>query len=490
MMFTIKKWQKSAAILTALLMAGLVAPVALAPSAAAASDGVRIDTGGTNQTSRSLVLPLNKMAVVELPRDVSDVVVAQPDKVEAVVRSPRKIYIIGMEVGQTNAFFFDNKGREILNLEIRVERDLDALSEVYSRILPNARLQVEAVNDNIILRGVVANNSEAQQAFDIAVRYVGDPLLVMNMLTIRERGQVMLKVRIVEMQRRLIKQLGIDSNGTAVIDNNVFDLAIDNSFAVNGRSLGGLNADVGLAANGNLRRLDLNFDAFEQMGLVRVLAEPNITAVSGEPASFLAGGEFPVPAASGLGTTSIEFKKYGVGLGFTPVVLSKGRINLKIKTEVSDLSATTGVTIGGFIRTNPDTGEQERVEGFTVPGLNVRTAETTVELPSGGSLAMAGLLQENIQSAVEGLPGLKDVAVLGQLFRSNDFLRNETELVIIVTPYLVEPTHMSNLSSPDDGFKSASDAEMVLLGKLESNNGMRPQSTDRNLQGPLGFIID
>ena len=275
-----------------------------------------------------------------------------------------------------------------------------------------------------------------------------------------------------------------------MIDNNVFDLAIDNSFAVNGSSLGGLNAAARLAANGNLRRLDLNFDAFEQMGLVRVLAEPNITAVSGEPASFLAGGEFPVPAASGLGTTSIEFKKYGVGLGFTPVVLSKGRINLKIKTEVSDLSATTGVTIGGFIRTNPDTGEQERVEGFTVPGLNVRTAETTVELPSGGSLAMAGLLQENIQSAVEGLPGLKDVAVLGQLFRSNDFLRNETELVIIVTPYLVEPTHMSNLSSPDDGFKSASDAEMVLLGKLESNNGMRPQSTDRNLQGPLGFIID
>jgi pilus assembly protein CpaC len=490
MMFTIKKWLKSAATVTTLLMVGLVVPMALAPAAEAASDGVRINSGGTSQTSRSLILPLNKAAIVELPRDAADVLIAQPTMVEAVVRSPRRVYILGMEVGQTNAFFFDSKGREILNLEIRIERDLDDLSEIYTRILPNARLQVEAVNDNIILRGVVANNSEAKQAFDIASSYVGDPLLVMNMLTIRERGQVMLKVRIVEMQRRLIKQLGIDSSGTAVIDNNVFDLAIDNSFAVNGSSLGGLNAAARLAANGNLRRMDLNFEAFEQMGLVRVLAEPNITAVSGEPASFLAGGEFPVPTASGLGTTTIDFKRYGVGLGFTPVVLSKGRINLKIKTEVSDLSATTGVTVGGFIRTNPDTGEQERVEGFTVPGLNIRTAETTVELPSGGSLAMAGLLQENIQSAVEGLPGLKDVAVLGQLFRSNDFLRNETELVIIVTPYLVEPTHLSNLSAPDDGFKSASDAEMVLLGKLESNNGMRPQSTDRNLQGPLGFIID
>ncbi len=488
-MFMKQNWQKSFAKAMAGLCAGIASLLMVAPGAMA-QDGVRIDTGGNSQTSRSLILPLNKAAIIELPRDAADVLISKPEMVEAVVRSKRRVYILGMEVGQTNAFFFDDKGRQILNLEIRVERDLDALAELYTRLLPDARLTVEAVNNNVILQGVVNSNSEAKIAQDIAGRFVGDESLVMNMVTVREQGQVMLKVRIVEMQRQLIKQLGIDTNGTVALNNDVFDFAANSTFAVAGNSLGGLNTTANFGSSGNLRQLKLNFDAFEQMGLVRILAEPNITAVSGESASFLAGGQFPVPSASGLGTTSVEFKKYGVALGFTPVVLSKGRINLKIKTEVSDLSVATGVTIGGTVVTDPNTGEVTQVAGFSVPGLTVRSAETTVELPSGGSLAMAGLLQENIQTAIDGVPALKDVPVLGQLFRSNDFERNETELVIIVTPYLVGPTRMSKLASPDDGFKPASDAESVLLGKLESNNGVRSNNTERQLKGPMGFIID
>ena len=484
-----KNWRKTALTLVSAGIACLLT-VTGPTSIAYAQDGIRIDTGGTSDTSRSLLLPLNKAAVVELPRGAADVLISNPTLVEAVVRNPRKVYILGMAVGETNAFFFDAQGRQILNLEIRIERDLDVLSELYTRLIPEGRIEVEAVNDNILLRGTVNSNAEAKMAQDIASRFVGDETLVMNMVSIRDQGQVMLKVRIVEMQRRLIKQLGIDTSGTATVDNSVIELAANNSFAISGNALGGLNAEIGIGSVGNLRDLSFSFDAFEQAGLVRVLAEPNITAVSGESASFLAGGEFPIPVAGSFGSQSVEFREYGVVLGFTPVVLSKGRISLDVQTEVSEVTSVGGVTLGGTVFTDDATGETIRTEGFNVPGLAIRRAETTVELPSGGSLAIAGLLQENIQSAVDGVPALKDVAVLGQLFRSNEFQRDETELVIIVTPYLVNSTHISNLTEPDDGWKPASDAENVLLGKLETSNGVSSQSNQRNLQGPMGFIID
>ncbi len=457
---------------------------------AAAANDVRIITGGDTETSKSLMLPLSKAVIVELPTPAADVLVSDPTKVEVVIRSPRRVYLLGMEVGQANAFFFDDRNRQILNLEIMVERDVDALTQLYNKLMPESRITVETVNENIILRGSVANESEIVRAQNVAARFTGDPELVLSMLSIREQNQVMLKVRIVEMQRTLIKQLGIDGSVFAQIDNNIFSAAWDNRFPFSGDASGGLSGMLDTAGFGDVSNLDFSFDAFESSGLVKTLAEPTLTSVSGEGANFLAGGEFPVPVSSDNGDVGIEFKKFGVALGFRPVVLSKGRINLKINTEVSEVDSTNGFTLSSTSGVDPTTG-QLIPNAFLIPGLTVRRVENVVELPSGGSMAIAGLLQENIRSAVDGVPALQDAPVLGQLFRSNEFRNNQTELVIIVTPYLVEPTHKSNLTDPAQGFVHSSTVQQILVGKLESAYGMKSRTPESaTLQGPLGFILD
>lgn len=504
--------------------------------------GVKINPGGEGPVSKSIVLPLNKAAIVELPRAANDVLVSQPSIVDAVVRSPRRVYLLGLTVGQTNAFFFDSSGREILNLEIQVERDLDALMDLYSRLMPNSRIVAEGVNDNIILRGTVGTSVEAANAKDIARRFIGDPTKVVAMLSIQEREQVMLKVRIVEMQRSLVKQLGIDLNGIGSLSNTTIEATA--STIASGVAAGGLGGTVSRFFGDRGSSLGLSFQALERVGLVKTLAEPTLTAVSGESASFLAGGEFPIAVGQQDGVISIEFKEFGVGLGFTPLVLDRGRINMKVSTEVSELTPLNNFGIGGQVITIPGTpGIPEQIEndqiisldtdgdgfvdtaqnvtqflldngildqrevelrevpgqdptvinntGLTIPALSVRRAKTTVELPSGGSLVMAGLLQENILETVNGIPGLKDVAVLGQLFRSRDYQRSETELVIIATPYLVDPTHESKLTDPAKGFVSSTDAQAILTGKLVATYGLAGSGVEeKTLQGPLGFILD
>ncbi|MCK5750267.1 MAG: type II and III secretion system protein family protein, partial [Oricola sp.] len=242
--------------------------------------------------------------------------------------------------------------------------------------------------------------------------------------------------------------------------------------------------------DGTLRNLNATFQAFETNGLVRVLAEPNLTAISGESARFLAGGEFPVPVGQDDGVITIEFKEFGVGLGFTPLVLSKGRINLKISTEVSEVTTENAFFVPGSTTVDEE-GNLVTTAGLSIPGLSVRRANTVVELPSGGSLVMAGLLQEDMRSTIEGIPGVKDVPVLGQLFRSRNYTNNETELVIIVTPYLVNPTHESKLLDPTEGFVPASDAEAILMGNLVSTYGLAGAGVNEaSLQGPMGFILD
>ncbi|MEL7486193.1 MAG: type II and III secretion system protein family protein [Pseudomonadota bacterium] len=502
--------------------AALVSSVTLATEAAAQRGAypVRIDTGGESDVSQSIVLPLNKAAIVELPRGASDVLVSQPTVVDAVVRSPRRVYLLGLSVGQTNAFFFDAQGKQILNLEIQVERDLDDLTALFSRVMPDSRIVAEAVNDNIILSGVVNSSVEAANAADLAGRFIGDPLKVVSMLSIRDREQVMLKVRIVEMARSTIKQLGVDTSGVATLSSAAFEAAA--TTAASSGSGGGLTA-VGsrfFGANGN-SSLDVSFQALEQIGLIRTLAEPNLTAVSGESANFLAGGEFPIPVGQEDGVISIEFKEFGVGLGFTPIVLGKGRINLKMSTEVSELTTENGFSIASATQTIITGGEEDEfilvpnvndpsgfsfipnpnfdpaqvdtqaTPGLTIPGLTVRRAKTTVELPSGGSLVMAGLLQEDMRQTIDGVPGLKDIPLLGQLFRSRDYQNAETELVIIVTPYIVEPTHKSALADPAEGLAPATDLQTIFLGKMISTYGHQGSDVqDKTLQGPLGFILD
>ena len=453
---------------------------------------IQIQQGGQGPLAKDVRLPLNKAAIIELPIDARDVLISNPDIVDAVIRTPRRIYILGMAVGQTNAFFFDGAGRQVLNLEIVVERDLGQLADMLARMLPSARLEVEAINDNVVLRGLVRNMVQAGQAADIAGRFIGDPEKVMSLVSIQGSEQVMLQVRIVEMQRNLIKQLGIDPSGAFTVNRFRFDYVVDNEFSIAGRSFGGLAGTALSPPIGDLvESLSARVEAFERAGLVRTLAEPNLTSISGESAKFLAGGEFPVPVSRDRdGNVQIEYKPFGVGLGFTPVVLDRGRISLQISTEVSELSTENSFTNQGATFVDPDTGEIFST-GLQIPGLKVRRAETTVELPSGGSLVMAGLLQENLAQNIEGVPGLKDVAVLGSLFRSRDYLKNETELVIIVTPYIVEPTSKDELTDPAQGYAPASEAQTLLLGKLNAAYGVKgANSGGLKLQGPVGFILD
>ncbi|MDF1627777.1 MAG: type II and III secretion system protein family protein [Parvibaculaceae bacterium] len=484
--------KKALTLLCVALLAAVAGPGA-DRSVWAAGDAqlVRIAEGGDSTASRSLVLGLSKAAIIELPVEARDVLVSNPAIVDAVVRTTRRTYLIGMEVGQTNAFFFNERGEQILNLEIRVERDLSSLDEMLSRFLPNARIKVEAVNNNIVLSGRVPNASQSAQARDLAARFIGDEKNVLNMLAIEGKEQVMLRVTVAEMQRTLIKQLGVDLTSRVDFGSLVLSLATENALSLQGGSLGGLTSSPsGAPATGGS---DLNgaLRALERAGLLRTLAEPNLTAISGESASFLAGGEFPVPKSQDRnGNIILEFKPFGVGLGFSPVVLGEGRISLKISTEVSELSNEGSFVFQGTSVTDANGNIVSR-DGVTVPALRVRRAETTVELPSGGSMVMAGLLSESTKQNIDGVPGIKDVPVLGSLFRSRDFQDNETELVVIVTPYLVDATSRDKIVLPTDGYAPASDLDTFLMGRLNATYGVAgARQVEGSLQGPVGFVVD
>ena len=452
---------------------------------------VKLDAGNSHMTER-VVLALDKAMIVQLPVGARDVLVSNPKIADAVIRTPRRIYLMGLSIGQANAFFFDEAGKQILNLEISVERDLTTLNEIYTRFLPGSAIEIESVNDNIVLTGRVKSPAQAAQARDLAARYVADPDKVLSMLAVESSEQVLLKVRIAEMQRTFAKQLGVDLDGTFSIGDVTGTLTSQNPFSLLGRTLsdaeiGGSYTDPsdGDTINGSIK-------ALERAGLIKTLAEPNLTAISGESANFLAGGEFPVPVKQDAdGDVSLEFKPFGVGLGFTPVVLSSGRISLKISTEVSETTAENSFVTNSGRFIDPDTNAIVTIPGLTIPGLTVRRAETTVELPSGGSLVMAGLLQDDVRQNIDGLPGAKDVPVLGSLFKSRDFQNRETELVVLVTPYLVKPTHERNIRLPTDGYAPASDLDTVLLGRLGGVYGSGPLAgKSTSIKGPIGFVMN
>jgi len=483
------------------LAAGLALALSLSAPAFADNDPmfVTIHEAGTGHTARTITIPHNKSVIVELPTDASDVLVTNPEIVDAIVRTPRRTYLLGKNVGQTNAFFFDSHGRQLLDLEIRVERDFQQLSELYSQLLPDSHIDVNAINDNLVLTGFVPNAVAADQARDLAGRFIGNPDSVLSMLNIEANEQVQLQVRVVEMQRTLARQLGVDLAATFSGGNVLFTPLTSNPFSVAGAALGGLGFSSGDGHNFSwtfdndspAQFLDGSLRAFERNGLVHTLAEPNLTAISGESASFLAGGEFPVPTGrDSQGNSTIEFKPFGVGLGFTPVVLDEGRISLHINTEVSDLSSEGALSLGATTFVNPDTNEISSIPGATIPGLTVRRAETTVELPSGGSLVIAGLLQDSTRRNMDGVPWIKDTPVLGALFRSEDYQNDETELVIIVTPYLVDPTAMSELATPDLGYVPANSVDSTLLGRLNATYAVGDGAEGRHLQGPVGYIVE
>ncbi len=490
-------------------------------------------------TSQPIMLGLNKSMIIELPRPVRDVMVSNPDQIDAVLQSSTRAYLIGKKVGEANILFTDKDGNQVATLEVTIERDLSALGDLLNRLLPNSHIAIQTVGERVVLTGTVTSPLDSTRASEIVRSFLGEsssgggtssasgggaavtinnsggrgggggggggesgPSDVINMLTVEGREQVLLKVSVVEMERNIVKQFGVDLNALVDSGNFAFAALSDLPFPINvaGKGLlapflkqgadgltnafpvaGPSDPTVGNASGFGTQwqsggsRVQSVLRMLEEDGLLHTLAEPNLTAISGETANFLAGGEFPIPIAQQLGTISVEFKKFGIGLAFTPVVMSEGRISLKVSTEVSELSNQGAVILSNI----------------SIPALKVRRAETVVELPSGGSLVMAGLLSDQSKQALSGYPGLKNLPVLGTLFRSRDFLKNETELVVLVTPYIVKPVARSKLGQPDDGFGWASDVNSDLLGQINRVYGRHPERAPvGKFDGDVGFIVE
>jgi pilus assembly protein CpaC len=444
-----------------------------------------IHVAASEATSRFVPLGIGKAIAVDLPSDSKDVLVADPKIANAVIRTSRRVYMIGVKVGQTNIFFFDANGRQIAGFDIAVTRDLNGLRGALRQSFPNSDIRVEGIGEGIVLSGTAANSGEAQQAFDLATRLAGDAKVV-NAINVRGRDQVMLKVTVAEVSRDVIKQLGIDLSGSWNYGSTVLTGATSNAFSATGSPI-----STAKTFTASMHGFNATLRAMERAGVIRTLAEPNLTAISGETATFVAGGEFPIPNGLSCDTTrsppvcqsQISFKKFGVSLVFTPIVLSEGRISLKVMTEVSDLSTENAITLQ----------VPGSTQSLTIPSIRTRRAETTVEIPSGGSLALAGMLQQRTKQQINGLPGLMQLPVIGALFRSRDYINNQTELVVIVTPYVVHPVAQKQLSRPDDRYEDPSYTTTVLFGKL---NRTTPKTTivaapgAPRPQASYGFIID
>jgi pilus assembly protein CpaC len=413
---------------------------------------------------------LNKSIVVRLPAEARDVIVGDPATVDAIVRRKNMAYIFARGIGQSNVFFFDANGNQILNLDVEVALDSLALRKLMQRAMPGSRITVDTVNKDVILGGMAANASEAKQAVDLAQQFNADGKVI-NTIRVAGDDQVMLKVKVVEIQRDVLKQLGVDLQAVLASGENIFNFASINPFTL---SKAVLDAGGGDSTTDNVG--DFKFSkimrALENDGLSRTLAEPNLTTVTGQAAHFHAGGQFGFLNCNGVtagGPCPTEFKDYGITLDFTPTVLSEGRINLKLKTEVSELSA---LVVNG------------------VPGIDSRSTETVLEMPSGGSMMIAGLIKETTRQNMNGMPGLKRLPILGSLFRSREFQANQTELVVIVTPYLVKPVATKSLVTPDKNFNPSNDIATNFLGKLHKSYGTSGKARSGKYNGDVGFIVE
>jgi pilus assembly protein CpaC len=468
---------------------GMAAAVTTEVPAPATAQAPVITIGASEQGSaRRLDLSIGRSVIIDLPRDAKEVFVANPKVANAVVRSTRKIFVIGMENGATSIFVLDAEGRQIATLEISVGRDLNVLRHTLRTSLPHAQIDVRPAGDSILMTGSVASAAEAQHALDIANAFVGvsgglfssSKGAVVNALTIRGKDQVMLRVTVVEVARSVLKQFGISTSGSW----SGFNAVTSQAFSLSPQIQASNNSITGGFASGGFD-VKATLSAFERAGVSRVLAEPTLVAISGESATFTAGGEVPVPSGQSCepipGTTRVrctngfEFKPFGINLAFTPVVLAENRISLRVSTEVTEL----------------DYENQFRFETVNVPGIKVRKSATSVELPSGATIMSAGLLSQTWGHAISGTPGLMNLPILGTLFRSRDYQRRETELMILVTPYIAKAMEAREVARPDDGFVESFDGQAVLLGRLNKLYGVVGADTSaRGFRGRFGFITD
>ena len=461
------------------------APAAAAPVPAAPRTAARPPNPAQSvEVGTPLQVDTDRATLVRLGSAATTVFVANPDIADIQVPGATSFLVLGKKVGNTTAYAILANGRTI-SYAITVGRTMDALAAALRQEVPGADIHIKGAPNGIILSGEVASPAEAHKLATAAKQFVGPKEEVTMNVTVRQAVQVNLRVRVAEVTRDAGKQFGI--NWSAVYNNGSLAFGL-----LTGRppiagfgdflrspALPAPNSiGFGYRSSGGSVNVSSLIDALASEGLVTVLAEPNLTAISGETANFLAGGEFPIPVSQGNQQISIEFKKFGVSVDFTPIVLDQNRISIKVRPEVSELSEAGAVTIGGI----------------TIPALAVRRAETTVDLGSGESFAIAGLFQNNVNSQVSRIPWLGDVPVLGPLFRSDRFQRHESELVIIVTPYIVRPAKSpSDLHLPTDGLVMASDLERLLLGRLTAKTAEPvpvPQPDLPHLRGDAGFILE
>lgn len=480
---------------TLLLSAIAVAPLAGVPAGIANAQSIK-------SPAQSIVLSIGRGELITVPGSMADVFVANDQIADVQVKSLRQLYVFGKAGGETTVYASNAAGDIVWSANVRVGSNLDSVDQMLNLAMPEAKISVSTMGTNtVLLTGIVAAPEDAAEAERLVQAFVGEGNNVISRLKMATPLQVNLQVRFAEVSRSLVREMnsnlttfdgsggfkfGVGSGRTAASGSYSVDGPLGVGPGVKGPAFvlpdgtevvgPGVDTASGsgstIAGLGRFLGLDIlgALDLAEREGLVTTLSQPNLTALSGETADFLAGGEFPIPSSGGLGTTSIEYRKYGVSLAYTPTVLANGRISIRVRPEVSELS-TQGAVI---------------VDGFSIPALTVRRAETTVELGSGQSFMIAGLMSNNAQNSIDKTPGLGDTPILGNLFRSRSFRRGETELVIIVTPYLVKPVDASQIKLPTDGFRAATELQS-LIG-YQDNDGQsgasRPMPTVKDGNAP------
>ncbi len=463
-----------------------------------------------NAQSVNIAAPQSRISVavgrgklITLPAPIEDIFIAEDKIADVQVRSPRQLYIFGKSGGQTSFYATSRSGKVVYSAEVSVGAEISSIDQMLGLAMPDARISVSTTNNFVLLTGTIADPDDAEEAENLVQAYVGNDTRVVSRLKTATPMQVNLKVRFAEVSRSLAKNINgnvltrdntggflfgvargrnfgsitdFDTSGFPTLDaSNLFGLPAGSislpfntatgQFVTQGGTAFNFNQATGLdtiTAAGRLFGLDIAtaLDVSERVGLATTLASPNLTTISGETATFLAGGRFPIPVSTGLGDVSVTYQDFGVSLSYTPTVLSNGRISIRVKPSVSEISSNGAV----------------RINGFEIPAISTREAETTVELGSGESFMIAGLMQNTYNSAIDKTPGLADVPVLGNLFKSDGYRKNETELMIVVTPYLVKPVNDSDIVLPTDGFKQANDFERVIMNRHSSTGeGDRPK---------------
>ncbi len=454
--------------------------IALLSTTLVAAPAAPLLAQAVSNANTSVDLSVGRGRLVSLTTPMTDVFVANQEVADVQIRSARQLYVFGKAPGETSIYATDAQGKVVYSVVARVGNNIETIDQMLKLAMPDANVQANTMNGFVLLTGTVQSPDDAAEAERLVEAFVGDGTKVLSRLRTATPLQVNLQVRISEVNRSLVKEI---AGNVLTRDREGFN---SNGFlggVYRGRQLGeitfpgegdppspGLSYRFNVPDSANMlgaagKLFGMNvmaaLDAGERTGLVATLAQPNLTAISGETADFLAGGEFPVPIPGNFAGTTIEYRKFGVSLAYTPTVLSNGRISMRVRPEVSELSSEGAI----------------RIQGFEIPALTIRRAETTVELGSGESFMIAGLMNNRTVGAIDKIPGLGNVPILGTLFKSDNFRRGETELVIVVTPYLVKPVSANQIALPTDAFQNSNDLARVLLGQTSDGvtGGERPK---------------